>query len=342
MDASRAGRKGCARANASNSTKLGDAVTALELDDVSRTFESAGGERTAVAHLSLGIGPGEILCLLGPNGAGKTTTVRMASTLLRPTSGRVMIAGVDAVRDPREARRSLGLVLGGDRGFYMRASARENVRFFAMLQGLTAREARRRTEAVLEQVGLADRASDPVEAFSRGMRQRLHVARALTSSPRLLLLDEPSTGLDPQTARDLRSLVRSLVDDGAAILLTTHDMREAEQLADRVAVIDQGRMVAHGGVPDIALSAGVSSVLSWQVPAGSDASTAPLERVPGVRAVVTSERNGITTVDVLLSTGANVAAGVRDAVGPHALVGPTQRSATLEEAYLALLEPADA
>lgn len=342
MDASRAGRRGCARANASNSTKLGDAVTALELDDVSRTFESAGGERTAVAHLSLRVGPGEILCLLGPNGAGKTTTVRMASTLLRPTSGRVTIAGVDAVSDPREARRSLGLVLGGDRGFYMRASARENVRFFAMLQGLTARDARKRTEVVLEQVGLADRACDPVEAFSRGMRQRLHIARALTSSPRLLLLDEPSTGLDPQTARDLRSLIRGLVDDGAAILLTTHDMREAEQLADRVAVINQGRMVAHGGVPDIARSAGVAAVMSWQVPAGSDASTAPLERVPGVRAVVTSERNGITMVDVLLSPDANVAARVRDAVGLHVLAGPTERSATLEEAYLALLEPADA
>jgi len=309
------------------------------MDDVSRSFEIAGGERMAVARLSLHVAPGEILCLLGPNGAGKTTTVRMASTLLRPTSGRVTIAGVDAVRDPRGARRDLGLVLGGDRGFYMRASTRENVRFFGVLQGLTSREARRRTEIVLEQVGLADRASDPVEALSRGMRQRLHIARALTSSPRLLLLDEPSTGLDPQTARDLRSLVRGLVDDGAAILLTTHDMREAEQLADRVAVIDQGRMVAHGGVPEIARSAGVTSVVSWQVPADSAPQTGALESIPGVRAVVTSERNGITTVDVLLSGAPGAVALARAAAGPGTLTGPAERPATLEEVYLALLEP---
>ncbi len=314
-------------------------MVALEMDDVSRRFETAGGERTAIAHLSLHVDPGEILCLLGPNGAGKTTTVRMASTLLRPTSGRVTIAGVDAVRDPRGARRGLGLVLGGDRGFYMRASARENVRFFGVLQGLTSREARKRTEIVLEQVGLADRASDPVEALSRGMRQRLHIARALTSSPQLLLLDEPSTGLDPQTARDLRSLVRGLVDDGAAILLTTHDMREAEQLADRVAVIDHGHMVAHGGVPEIARSAGVTSVVSWQVSADSAAPTGALESIPGVRAVVTSERNGITTVDVLLSGAPGSVALVRAAAGPATLTGPAERPATLEEAYLALLEP---
>lgn len=309
------------------------------MDAVSRNFGKPGTERAAVIDLTLNIDPGEILCLLGPNGAGKTTTVRMASTLLRPSSGSVAIGGVDAVRDPREARRSLGLVLGGDRGFYMRASARENLRFFAMLQGLSRRDAHARTEAVLEQVGLADRASDPVEAFSRGMRQRLHIARALAPSPKLILLDEPSAGLDPQTARDLRDIIRTLVDSGAAILLTTHYMLEAEQLADRVAVINQGQMVAHGGVRDIARAAGVESVISWQVPAGRATRIDSVEAIPDIRAIVSNERNGIITVDVMTgenpSTGARV---VQAVASPELLSAPTVRPATLEEAYLALLE----
>ena len=307
----------------------------LEVKDLVVSY----GQIKAVKGISFTVDQGEVVCLIGTNGAGKTTTLRTISGLIRPTAGSITFEGKQIDAMPAHEIVTLGLAHSPEgRRIFPRMSVEENL----LLGAYTRKDGELKgdLDAAYELFPiLGERRAQPAGTFSGGEQQMLAMGRAMMSRPRLLLLDEPSTGLDPQTARDLRSLVRGLVDDGAAILLTTHDMREAEQLADRVAVIDQGRMVAHGGVPEIARSAGVTSVVSWQVPVDSATPTGALESIPGVRAVVTSERNGITTVDVLLSGAPGSVALARAAAGPGTLTGPAERPATLEEVYLALLEP---
>jgi ABC-2 type transport system ATP-binding protein len=198
----------------------------------------------AVNGIDLDICPGEIFGLLGPNGAGKTTTVRMLATLVRPTAGSITLCGVDGVADPQAARSLLGAVLGGERSVYWKLTARENLQYFAALYQVPAAATAARIDELLAGVGLHDRADDYVERYSTGMRQRLALARALLVDPPLLLLDEPTSGLDPQASSDLRDRVRELGSRGKTVMITTHDMDEADRLCDRVAIIDHGRIVA--------------------------------------------------------------------------------------------------
>ena len=222
--------------------------TILDAAQLCRTFGKGEHAFTAVDNVSLSISSGEIHALLGPNGAGKTTIVQMCATLLTPTSGAVRIDGVDALAHPQRARASLGLALGGDTGFYPRASARDNLLFFADLAGVSARKRRNQVASALERVDLADVAAKKVQEFSRGMKQRLHIGRALLGEPKLLLLDEPTNGLDPDISLTIRQLIRSLADDGTAILLTSHLLGEIEELAHRVTVIGAGRVAVSGTV----------------------------------------------------------------------------------------------
>ena len=192
----------------------------------------------------MNIEEGEIHGLLGPNGAGKTTLVKVLSTVLLPTSGTAAVLGHDVVRDTNQVRRLIGVVLGGDRGVYWRLTGRENLEYWSALYKVPARTARRRVTELLEIVGLADRADHLVEGYSRGMKQRLHLARGLVGDPRVLFLDEPTTGMDPVASLEFRSLVTDLRAQGKTILLTTHDMAEAEAVCDRVTLIDQGKILA--------------------------------------------------------------------------------------------------
>lgn len=198
----------------------------------------------AVDGVSFEVKPGEIFGFLGPNGAGKTTTIRMLATLLEPSSGQAFICGYDVTRQATEARRRLGAVLAGDRSLYWKLSGRENLEFFATLYHVPRHEIKQRVDAVLERMQLADRADELVERYSTGMKQRLSLARALLANPPVLLLDEPTLGLDPQSARNLRELVLELKNEGRAILLTTHYMEEADLLSDRIAIIDHGKIIA--------------------------------------------------------------------------------------------------
>jgi ABC-2 type transport system ATP-binding protein len=219
-------------------------MTAIATEALGRTYKTKDGrERRALDAVTLGIEEGEVRGLLGPNGAGKTTLVRILSTVLLPSEGRASVLGRDVAREPQAVRRLIGIVFGGDRGLYPKLTARQTLEFWAALYKVAAEETRRRVPALLERVGLATRADERVETYSRGMKQRLHLARGLIGNPRVLFLDEPTIGMDPLAARDFRVLIKELKSEGRTILLTTHDMAEAAVVCDRVALIDRGRLL---------------------------------------------------------------------------------------------------
>ncbi|MFD8705141.1 ABC transporter ATP-binding protein [Kitasatospora sp. NPDC059648] len=222
-------------------------MTAVQVRALRRTFSTGkadAAERVALDGIDLDIKAGTVHGLLGPNGAGKTTLCKVLSTVLLPTSGRALVLGRDPAADPRGVRPLVGIVLGGDRGLYGRLTARQNIRFWAALYGIRRAEAAVRTAELLDRFGLADHADEPVERFSRGMKQRLHLARGLIHRPPVVLLDEPTTGMDPVSARAFRDVVADLRTEGHTVLLTTHDMAEAEALCDRVTLIDRGTVLA--------------------------------------------------------------------------------------------------
>lgn len=198
----------------------------------------------AVDGISFVVPPGELFGLLGPNGAGKTTTVKMLTTLLLPTSGTARVSTFDVIDQPQEVRKRIGFIFGGERGLYWRLSGLDNLRYFASLYHVEPKVAKQRIPRLLELVGLSDRADEKVEGYSRGMKQRLHVARTLLHDPEILFLDEPTIGLDPVGARQLRQVIREMQQAGKTILLTTHYMFEADALCDRIGVIDKGKIVA--------------------------------------------------------------------------------------------------
>ena len=218
----------------------------LDVKGVSKRF----AELQAVNNVSFQVQAGEIYGLLGPNGAGKTTTISMISGLLRPDLGRVSIGGVDVWTDPQKAKSLMG-VAPQELAIYEDLSARENLEFWGQLAGLTRAEARKRAGELLETLALADRAKDPVKSYSGGMKRRINIGCALLHRPKLLLLDEPTVGIDPQARSNILELVRTLSADGAAILYTTHYLEEAELLCERIGIIDQGQLLAEGTLPEL-------------------------------------------------------------------------------------------
>ena len=219
---------------------------AVETRDLTRVYRSRGKNPDVVAldSVSMAVEEGEVHGLLGPNGAGKTTLVKVLSTVLLPTEGSASVLGYDLVRATGKVRPLIGMVFGGDRGFYWRLTGRENLEYWAALYKVPSGIAKRRASELFERVGLSERADYLVETYSRGMKQRLHLARALIANAPVLFLDEPTTGMDPIATRDFRRLVKDLQSEGRTIILTTHDMAEAESVCDRVTLIDRGHILA--------------------------------------------------------------------------------------------------
>jgi ABC-2 type transport system ATP-binding protein len=232
------------------------AAPAVRLDAVTRRFRAGRAPRgrghgdetrevVAVDAVSLTLERGRVMGLLGPNGAGKTTLLRIICTLLAPSAGRVEVLGHDPTRDPQAVRARVGAVLGGERAVYWRLSGLENLLYAGALHGMEAGAARARAAELLRWTGLFDRADDLVETYSTGMRLRVCLARALMHDPHLLVLDEPTAGLDPHGARGIGLMLREWCRDGRrSILLATHNMPEAERVCDVVAVLDRGRVLA--------------------------------------------------------------------------------------------------
>jgi ABC-2 type transport system ATP-binding protein len=212
---------------------------AIEVRELTRTY----GELLAVDHVTFSVHQGEIFGFLGPNGAGKTTTIRMLTTLLEPTAGTAWIGGYDVTHQPYQAKRQFGIV-PEESNIYTELSAWDNLMFTARLYRVPKREREQRARELLEAFGLQEKRTVKAQFFSRGMRRRLTIAMALIHRPAILFLDEPIAGLDAQSARAIRSLVQELNGQGTTVFLTTHQIQEASQLCDRVAIIDQGRIAA--------------------------------------------------------------------------------------------------
>ena len=319
-------------------------MNAIELRDIRRVFNVKTGtirrhskEVVAIDGLSLDVGEGELFGLLGPNGAGKTTTVKILTTLLIPTAGTAAVHGRDVVRDAARVRREIGFVFGGERGLYYRLSGRDNLRYFAELYAVPPSDIGPRVEELLAMVGLTEKAEESVEGYSRGMKQRLHLARTLIHRPKVLFLDEPTIGLDPVGARDVRRIVTELHREGTTIILTTHYLFEADAMCQRIGVIDKGRLVALG-TPD-ELKAGASDVSVVEVEVfgvGADVIDG-LRRLEFVDSVVVEQRELRQLLRVQTAHGDRAVAPLMAAMGGTQVGRVVVREATLEDAYVKLV-----
>jgi ABC-2 type transport system ATP-binding protein len=245
------------------------------------------GELVAVDDASFRAEPGAIFGLLGPNGAGKSTTIGCLSGLLRPTGGTVRILGHDVVREGKAARAALGIV-PQELALYDELSAVENLRFWGAAYGLGGVALKRRVDEVLELVGLADRAAEPVKRYSGGMKRRLNFACGVVHRPRVLLLDEPTVGVDPQSRVRLLELVREQAAAGTCVLYTTHYMEEAQALCDRLAIVDHGKVIALGTLEELRAMMGARDLLRLAGTFDPPAAAAALEGIDHVE-IVTAE-----------------------------------------------------
>lgn len=322
-------------------------MAVVEAAGLERSYRTRTGllrrDRTvveAVRGVSFAVERGELFGLLGPNGAGKTTTIKMLITLLLPTAGTARVLGLDVVQHTREVRRRIGYVFGGDRGLYDRLSALDNLRYFAELYGVPARDQRGRIGELLELVGLTGRERERVEGYSRGMRQRLHVARGLLHDPDVLFLDEPSIGIDPVGARQLRATIGALTGAGKTVLLTTHYMFEADELCDRIAVIAAGRIVAEGTPAALKERVTDGKVLEVEVFGVTDDAVDAVRAVGGVRSVGVEERGQAQVLLVRVEPKAEVTQPVLARLGGTTVGRVSSREPTLEDAYVELVSGA--
>ncbi len=250
----------------------------IETRDLTKRY----GDFVAVDSLNLAVRKGEVFGMLGPNGSGKTTTILMLLGLTEPSSGWMRVLGFDPVRQPLSVKAHVGY-LPEQVGFYDGLTAQENLSYIARLNGLPRDEARRRIDAALERVGMADVAGKPVKTFSRGMRQRLGVAELLLKQPQIIIMDEPTLGLDPEVARRFLGIIRDLSQEGITILLSSHLLHQVQEVCDRVGLYHRGRMVLEGTVPELAQRVlGGAYRVRLQVGDASDSLEEALRALPGV------------------------------------------------------------
>lgn len=225
-------------------------MNVLEVENISKHYRQGGARIEAVRSVSLTVCEGEVLAFLGPNGAGKTTTIKTIAGLIEPHTGQVKIAGINPHRHP-QALRKIGAVLEGNRNLYWRLTPEENLAYFGVLKGLTRQQATRRAATLLERFELTSKRKTAVQNLSRGMQQKLAIATAIIHDPLLLLLDEPTLGLDVEATETVKALIREIAQEGRAILLTTHQLDIAEELSDRVAIIQNGEIVAQAPTQEL-------------------------------------------------------------------------------------------
>jgi ABC-2 type transport system ATP-binding protein len=301
-------------------------TAAIETVDLTRRFASG----VAVDRVTLTLERGEVLALLGPNGAGKTTTVRLLNGVLRPDGGSARVLGVDPATNGDEVRRRTG-VLTENAGLDDRLTSRENLEFSARIRGMTPAAARSRVAELIERFGMSERADDLTQGFSTGQRKRVALARALLHDPEVLFLDEPTSGLDPAGTRDVIDLIQQLASEGRTIVLATHFLGEAGRLADRMAVLHNGRLRAFGAPDEIA--SGIWDDIAATIDLGGPAGTATIDilrATPGV----TQAAPSVDGADLRVRDRESLAAAVAVMVGQGISVfGAAAHPPSLEDVY---------
>jgi ABC-2 type transport system ATP-binding protein len=308
----------------------------IEVEGVAKTFD---GTIHAVQDVSFSVPTGSVCALLGHNGAGKTTTIRMLSTLLRPTAGHAIVAGYDVVRQPNEVRASIAMT-GQLAALDWQLTGRENLVLFCRLRGMRRKDAQQRAASLIEQFDMTHAADRQVHTYSGGMRRRIDIAAALVVPPKVLFLDEPTTGLDPRSRRDVWGLVSSLSAEGVTVLLTTQYLEEADVLSDSIVVIDQGRVIASGTAENLKRRVGFSYC---------DVSPANPADLPKILAAVADLEDArsdqeANTVSVLASNGIATLSEVFrrvDHLGVE-LADISLRKPSLDEVFLHLTDSATA
>jgi ABC-2 type transport system ATP-binding protein len=305
---------------------------ALELRAIRKGFQSRTGRIQAVSGVSIALQSGQVLAFLGPNGAGKTTTIKVAAGLIAPDAGEVRVYGRSLARDRALCIADLGAVLEGSRNLYWRLTALENLLYWGAMRGVPVRDAERRARELLDQVGLLHRADNTVQTLSRGMQQKLALCQALMHHPRVLLLDEPTLGLDFESSIGIKALVRDLAAAGVAVLLTTHQLDVAQELSDRVAIIRDGQVVVEGETgalldrysqPVVT----VTAALEW--PADLD------RRLAGLPARVT----GPHTLEVRLEHAEDpIVYHLLERMAPHPLIRVERHQADLAQVFREVVE----
>lgn len=292
----------------------------------------------AVKDVSFEIGYGELFGLVGPNGAGKTTTIKMLTTMLIPTSGTATVLGYDIQKDVTKIRERIGIVLGGERGLYTRVNAIDNMRYFADLYGVPVNIQKKRIRELLQFMGLWDRARDRVETYSKGMKQRLHLARGLVNDPQLIFMDEPTIGLDPEIAKETRTMIKELVEKGKTILLTTHYMFEADELCKRVAIIRNGEIVAldtPSGLKKYVMDTSVVEVEGFGI---TENEVARFKEVSEVLAVSADLSENKQVLKIQTPKGSEIISEVQEILKNSRIYDIKIKEPTLEDAYLRLVE----
>jgi len=328
----------------SGSSNGGASGKAIVAEHLCKVFDTTKGfvRRTkthvvAVKDISFEVDYGELFGIVGPNGAGKTTTIKMLTTMLIPTSGKALILGLDNQKEVVKIREKIGIVLGGERGLYTRVSAVDNLRYFADLYGVPSKVRDKRVKELLEFMGLWDRAHDRVETFSKGMKQRLHLARGLINDPEIIFLDEPTVGLDPEISIETRNMIRELIEKGKTILLTTHYMFEADELCNRVAVIRNGEIVAldtPSGLKKYVKDTTIVEVEGFGI---TEKEVAHFKEIADVLSVSAELGENKQVLKIQTSKGSEIIAEVQQILRNSRIYDIKIKEPTLEDAYLRLV-----
>lgn len=307
-------------------------MKAITAEELSKTYDK--GRVKALDGLNLDVEEGTVLGVLGPNGAGKTTTVRVLATLLRPDSGRATVSGIDVIKYPDEVRKIIGLS-GQYAAVDETLTGWDNLIMFGRLYHLSAKQAKIRTDELLEQFALTDAAKRPIRTYSGGMRRRLDLAASLIIKPKVLFLDEPTTGLDPRGRQDMWGVIDELVKGGVTLLLTTQYLEEADQLADEIAVIDHGKVIARGSSDSLKKQVGGERL---EIVVENQHMSATKDIVTKVSGGVINIDEGLRQISAPVTTGSKAlieAAKLLDEVGIHPLDIGLKRP-SLDDVFLSL------
>lgn len=317
----------------------------IEVKDLKREYIANKGWKQrkkeiikAVNGITLDVQKGEIFGLLGQNGAGKTTTIKMLITLLAPTSGECKVLGLDVLGGEKKIRNRINFIFGGEMGVYRRLSARDNLKYFANLYHIEAEEAKTRISNILELVGLSDKADLLVETYSKGMIQRLQIARGLINDPEIIFMDEPTVGLDPLGARMLRDIIKKLKEQGKTVLLTTHYMYEADELCDRIAIINKGQLIALDTPANLKQMVQGSSSIEIIIENISEEYIQKIKEIQGVKSVLTTSNEKGVTISIQYNSEYDISGSLLTTLKNEKLCAFSKKDITLEDVYIQLVE----